>query len=120
MVFVNLYYNNIVINYKTMSCGYVSAFIKGLFDDFVLFKDKKEFYGSGRIYISSNRINSWIQESNSLELDEVILLLTHVSCRNNRYSQEITPLNFNISAPYGYNLLKYPDKPNLLSTNLTK
>ena len=114
-----LYNNNIIFNYRTLSCGYVSAFLKSSYDDFVLFKDQKEFYGSGKTPLSTSKINNWMQESSFRNMSEVKLLLTHVSCRNNRYSQDITLLNFKISAPHGYSLLELPEKPELMRTDLT-
>lgn len=112
------YDQDLKLNYETYSCGTVSGFIKGKYDDFELFKDKKEYFGAGKIFISTNTINKWMDEYSFRGLCQISLLLTHVSCRNNRYSQDITPLKLEISAPYGYKLLEYPTKPELLRTDL--
>ncbi|GET25517.1 hypothetical protein [Prolixibacter sp. NT017] len=110
-----LFSNDIVFSYRTKSCGYISAYLKSTNYDFVLFTNKKEYFGEGKIHISPNDLTRWIRKSS---LYNTRLLLTHTSCRNNRNTENSTPLNIKVNAPYGTSLLEYPQKPNLLNTNL--
>ncbi len=106
---------NLVFNYQTSFFGHVSSFLQLQEDNILLFRDKQEFRGPGKIKLPFARLNRLMENTNDRSFN---LLLTHVS-RENKYSEEVTNFQYDYSAPYGTKLLSLPEYPDLLRTNFT-